>query len=104
LSTNLAALPTAPTSVSDSGSGKACPSDTIAWSAVTNATSYELYYKIVAPTPTILFEYITTVTGLSQEVTLSKGEEFIYRVKACTAAGCSQISTAQKQVTYGTCQ
>ncbi len=103
LSTNLAALPTSPTSVTDANGGYACPSDFISWTAVPGASSYELYAKQSQPSQAPLFELVWSGAGTSARVTLGRGQAFAYKAKACTSAGCSQVSTSQITVRYGTC-
>lgn len=103
LSTNLAALPIAPTNVSDSNAGYACPSDFIQWPSVSGASSYELYEKQDLPSNDRLFILDWSGTDTSVEITLGRGQEFTYAVKACTSDGCSQVSTRGVIVKYGTC-
>jgi pseudomonalisin len=103
LSANLAALPTSPTSVSDSNAGYACPSDFIRWSAVSGASSYELYGEQLLPSHEYLFQLLWTGATTRTQVTLAQGQQLSYTAKACTSDGCSQISTSQVTVTEGTC-
>jgi pseudomonalisin len=103
LSTNLAALPTPPTSVTDANAGYACPSDFISWSAVSGASSYQLYGKQTLPSQDLLFGLVWSGAGTSTTVTLGQGQQYVYTAKACTSDGCSQISTSQITVTEGTC-
>jgi pseudomonalisin len=104
LSANLSALPSFPASVTDAGGGIACPSDLIQWSTVAGASSYQLWTKELKPAQNALFGLAWSGTGTSTRVTLNRGSEFAYKVKACTADGCSQLSSSQVYVTEGTCQ
>lgn len=102
LSTNLAALPTAPTSVSDTNGGVACPYDFIQWSAVSGASSYNLFARERTPNPAALYSLAASTAGTGTRIELSSGT-FAYKVEACTSDGCSPLSTSGVTVTHGTC-
>ncbi|MEZ5583048.1 MAG: fibronectin type III domain-containing protein [Candidatus Competibacteraceae bacterium] len=83
--------PTAPANVNASD-GTFPDRINISWSAVTNATSYELYRSNSSSDNGSLR---TTVSSTSfDDTSVSPGITYWYRVKACNNAGCSGFSSA----------
>ncbi len=75
-----------------SGDGTACPSDTLFWTSVTGATSYQLWSRERLPTPAPTFSEIYSGTATHLRITLSPGFSYAYEAAACDAQGCSGFS------------
>ncbi len=96
--------PSSPSSPSDSPSGSApsSPSQptaakasattiTVSWSAVSGATSYEVYSD--TSSGGLFSSKVATVnSGTTYTDTAPRGATYYYKVKACNAAGCSSLS------------
>ena len=91
----------APT-LSETGSGVACPSDFINWTSVTGATSYQLWSREYTPSLDSSYNEIYTGTALSLHITLPKGYGYYYQAAACNANGCGAFSNVIT-VREGTC-
>ena len=91
----------APT-LSETGSGAACPSDIIKWTSVTGATSYQLWSREYTPSLDSSYNEIYTGTALSLRVTLPTHYGYYYQAAACNANGCGAFSNTIT-VTEETC-
>ncbi|MBF0102534.1 MAG: hypothetical protein HQK77_16665 [Desulfobacterales bacterium] len=87
-----APIPLAPTTVTATDQ-KFSDKITITWSAVTGATSYEVYR---GPSESIINEKIITInspTVTYDDRQVALGQTYYYKVKACNNSGCSYLST-----------
>ena len=92
----------APT-LSETGSGVACPSDFINWTSVTGATSYQLWSREYTPSLDSSYNEIYTGTALSLPYHPPQGAmDITIRRAACNANGCGAFSNVIT-VREGTC-
>ena len=91
-----------PPVLSDTNGGIACPSDGLAWTSVTGATSYQIWRQQRLPTVDPTFYEIYSGTGLNLRVTLPRGFAYIYAAAACNGQGCIGLSGGF-YVEYGMC-
>ncbi|MEE4376017.1 MAG: hypothetical protein V2J55_00695 [Candidatus Competibacteraceae bacterium] len=83
--------PTAPTNVNASD-GTFPDQINVTWSAVTNATSYEVYRSTSSSDNGSLRSTVNSTSF--EDTSVSPGITYWYRVKACNSAGCSEFSSA----------
>ena len=77
----------------DVNGGVACPYDTLYWTSVTGATSYQLWNEEIKPhfVPYTEF-YSGTANVLGITLSGYYYEEYAYEVRACNAQGCGGFS------------
>jgi len=88
--------------LSDVNAGVACPSDFLEWTSVTGATSYQIWYRQLQPTPDPTYFNVYDGTALSLTITVPRGFTRDYVAAACNAQGCSGFSNGVP-VTEGDC-
>jgi len=88
--------------LSDVNAGVACPSDILEWTSVTGATSYQIWYRHLQPTPDPTYFKIYDGTALSLTITVPQGFTREYVAAACNAQGCSGFSNGVP-VSEGNC-
>ena len=91
VSSEVSAVPTsAPTAVTAApGSGQA----TISWSAVTGATSYNIYHSTTSPVSKATGTKVAVITSPSVILPLTNGTKYYFVVTAVNASGESENST-----------
>lgn len=103
LSTAMASLPLAPTSIGASNNGFTCPTARLSWGAGVGATSYAIWREELAPVRAFVYTNGGTLTARFLVVNLSKGTSYSYKVGSCNATGCSAPSSVSTTLTQGAC-
>jgi len=93
--------PVAPT-LSDVNGGVACPSDTLQWSAVPGAVTYQLWSRQTRPSIAASMSQIWSGTNLSRRVSMPRNWGYVYAVNACNENGCGALSNFNS-INGGTC-
>ena len=95
--------PLPPPVLSDTNGGEACPNDTLVWTSVPGATSYQIWGRELKPAIEPSFHQIWSGAVTYFPITLPRGYQFNYAATACNANGCSGLSN-YRLVTGGTCR